>query len=182
MMLKLTSPKIKVVAILLSLTLLQVSLSGCAEIGQGAEYFKGRAEYFWEKIKGEQTEKQIETREEAIQRYKYEGNKEKLFIENPNITPKIAYPGKKIKQEIQYSFLLPQREKQVKVMEAVFISNGEDNIDLTKKEKEKAQGTYISYVFFTIPEDLNEGEYKLVTTISLGSQRKTVTGNFWVKK
>lgn len=167
--------KVKKVLILFAVVLLLINISGCAEIQK-------KAAYYWGKIKYEFSDKQTGTRDKAVQKYQQKGSQEKLIVEPPVITPNVASPGQKIRQELQYALICPQEGKKVAVTEAVFIATGRDTIELTKKESVKAQGIHESIIDIVIPNDLGAGEYKLITTISTGEQKKTVSGSFKVRR
>ncbi len=158
--------------------LISFNISGCATISPTVEKIQGGIVGFWEKVKGEQKEKQTATREEAIRKYNYNGLKDELIIEPPLITPNVVSPGTKIKQELQYTLLAPQKGKNFKISETVILSGSEMQIELSKKESDKAQGIHVSTLQFVIPKDLTPGDYKIVTTISTGTQKKVVIGSF----
>lgn len=147
---------IKSAAVFLCILFLQINISGCA---------------------GNQTG----TRKEARDRDK--GRWDELIVETPVITPKAARSGEKIKQELKFTLLSAQEGVLFNVSETVLISDGSDTIEfeLTKKESRKAQGIYKSIVQFLIPKDLSAGEYRLITIISAGKEKKSVSGNFRVK-
>lgn len=155
--------------------LLMLSISGCAPIQK-------KVVGFWEKIRGEQTEKQTGTREEAVSRYNYRGLRDELIVEPPVIAPAIVSPGDKIKQELQYTLLAPLEEKRFKVSETVTLSGSGMRIELSKRESEKAQGTHLSILQFEIPQDIKSGDYRLDTRVSTGTHEKTVSGSFRVKR
>ena len=165
---------IKVLGYLFLLIML-FGFSGCAEMKQ-------KAEYYWGQIKYQFSDKQTGSREKAVQKYNQKGNQEKLIIEPPKISPNVASHGQKIRQTLQYALICPEPNMRLTVTEAVSISTGTDSIDLTKRQSTKAQGIHESVIEFAIPKDLGAGEYKLITTINAGNQRKTVTGNFRVKR
>ncbi|MDI6891235.1 MAG: hypothetical protein QMC83_09935 [Thermodesulfovibrionales bacterium] len=133
---------------------------------------------FFAKLKGETTEKQTGEREEAVKKYEYKGFKEELLIERPIITPEIAKPGDKVRQELRFALLAPEEGKRFNVSEVVILSSSKDTIELIKRDTEKEQGIHLSAIEFTIPSDLEPGEYKLLTTINIGEQKKTVSGSF----
>ncbi len=163
----------RLIIVLIILSSLSFQFIGCAEIKQ-------KASYYWGKIKSEFSDKKTGSRENAVQRYK--GSQEKLIVEQPVITPDIVSPGQKINQTLQYVLICPQKERMVTISETVSIATGKEKIEIAEKESVKAQGIYESIVEITIPQDLNPGEYKLITTISAGELRKTVSGNFKVRR
>jgi hypothetical protein len=154
--------------------------SGCATIQPTIKGLQEKLVDFWKNIKGE--ERQIKTREESIRKYQYKGLQDELFIEAPVISPNVVNPGDKIKQEFKYTLLAPKEEKKFIVSEKVVLSSSKDTIDLPERKSEKTQGTHLSIIQFIIPEDLESGEYKLITTIITGKQKKTVSASFKVSR
>jgi hypothetical protein len=137
---------------------------------------------FFAKLKGEATEKQTGARDEALKKYGLEGLRQGLIVEPPVITPEVAKPGDKVKQEVQFALLAPEEGKSFNVSETIVLSSGKDKIELIRRETEKSQGIHLSTIEFTIPADLDRGEYKLISTISIGEQKKIVSGSFKLKE
>lgn len=174
--------KAKQLLMLFPTILLITYISGCGTIQTTLKELSEKISEFWEKLKGEKTEEQIGTREEAAKRYGYKGLKEELIVEPPTIHPDVVSPGDKIKQELRYALLAPEEGKKFNVSETIVLLSSKDTIELTKREAEKAQGTHLSTIQFVIPKDLSRGEYKLITTLSIGEQKRTVSGSFRVKR
>jgi hypothetical protein len=137
---------------------------------------------FFAKLKGETTEKQAGPREEALRRYGLEGLRQGLIVEPPVITPEVVKPGDKVKQELQFALLAPEEGKRFNVSETIVLSSSKETTELIKRETEKPQGIHLSTIEFTIPADLDRGEYKLISTINIGGQKKTVSGVFKLKE
>lgn len=75
----------KRVLTLLLVIFLMINILGCAGIKQ-------KAEYYWEKLKYQFSNKQTGTREKAVQKYKETENQAKLILELTIITPTGANP------------------------------------------------------------------------------------------
>lgn len=148
-------------------------ISGCAP--QKKVYVKEDAE-------SRQFERLIGSRKAAIERYGYKGIEENIIAESPVITPAYVKPGELIRQELQFILLSQHIEDRFIVLETVLISIGKESIELLNRETEKEQGIHLSVVQITLPKDLKPGEYTLITTISSGETKKTVTGSFSVKR
>jgi hypothetical protein len=159
------------VSILLIAILLQMTISGCATVHE-----------VWDKILGRKLERQIRTREEAARSYGYKGLTDELIVEPPIITPHVAGPGDKIKQELQFTLLSPKEERRFKVTKVIDISIGKDTIELARRKSEMTQGTYISILQFVMPKDIEPGEYKITTSIGIEKRRKIVHGSLKVKR
>ena len=133
---------------------------------------------FWKKLKGEKTEEQVGTREEATKKYEYKGFKEELIVEPPIITPKVVKPGDIVKQELRYTLLAPQKDRQFNISETVSLSSGKETFEIMERSSKKVQGIHLCTVKFTIPADLNPGVYTLITILNIGEQKKTVSESF----
>ena len=152
-----------------------VQLAGCASVQ------KDMAAFF-DKLNASQSGKQAGTREDAVLKYRYNGQREVIFAEPPVITPAVARPGDTIIYEFQYSVLAPQKNKSFVVSEVVILSSSRERMDLVKREAVKPQGTHASTLQFTIPKDLDAGKYKITSSLSAGSIKKTVQGEFVVRQ
>ena len=159
------------VLILLIAVLLQMTISGCATVHE-----------VWDKILGKQFEKQIRTREEAAKSYGYKGLTDELIVEPPIITPHVAGPGARVKQELQFTLLSPQEERRFQVTKIIDISIGKDTIELARRKSIMIQGTHIVMLQFVMPRDIEPGEYKITTSISTEKRRKIVHGSLKVKR
>jgi hypothetical protein len=157
----------KVLFFIIALTIL---LSGCALIKpepQTAEETSAR-------------EKALElerARDSAAQRYRYQALRDELIVEKPVLSADQVSPGGQLNQETRYVVLSPDRKKLFKVLEVTVLSGPGILIELSRKETEKSQGTHVSTLQLTIPNDLPLGLYTLVTTISTPEQsfKRTVT-------
>jgi hypothetical protein len=135
-----------------------------------------------ETVESRQFERLMGPREAAVLRYGYKGIEENIIAESPVITPAYAKPGDLIRQELQFILLSQNAEELFIISEAVTILIGKESVELLRRETEKEQGIHLSVVQITLPQDLKPGEYTLITTISSGETKKTVTGSFSVKK
>lgn len=151
-----------------------VQLAGCASVQ------KDMAAFF-DKLNASQSGKQAGTREDAVLKYRYNGQREVIFAEPPVITPAVARPGDIIVSEFQYSVLAPQKNKSFLVSEVVILTSSRETMDLVKREAVKPQGTYVSTLQFTIPKDLDDGTYKIISSLSAGNVKRTVQGEFVVR-
>jgi zinc-ribbon domain len=121
-------------------------------------------------------------RVEGPERYlKAEGLTDELVVEPPIITPHVAGPGDKIKQELQFTLLSPREERRFKVTKIIDISIGKDTIELARRKSGMTQGTHISILQFVMPRDIEPGEYKITTATGIEKRRKIVHGSLKVK-
>ena len=149
-----------------------LTLSGCAEL-------QTQMGSWWQKIQGKQQEQKTEEREKTVSKY---GLAEELVINTPVIQPSVSAPGSKVVQDISYSILSPDKDKQLDVMESMTLSGPNLLIELSRKTERKSQGTYARKFEFIIPRDLPAGNYQLITKIKVAGQEKQQTGSFAVKK
>lgn len=135
-------------------------------------------EAFWKRLRGQMAEEQTGARDEALRKYGLEGLRQGLIVERPVITPEVAKPGDIVKQELQFALLATEEGKRFNVSEVIVLSSSKDTFELVRRSSEKAQGIHLSTIQFTIPADLDPGEYTITTTLSIGDQKKTVRGIF----
>ncbi len=124
-------------------------------------------------VLGNHYDKQIKVREEAVEKHAYEGKEEKIEIEDSIIRPNEVATGSKTEAIVLYTILLPDEKATAKITEIRTLVSGEESLELTKREIVRAQGTHLSTMRFTIPADLTQGDYVLMTTIS--DTKQTVT-------
>lgn len=142
-----------------------------------------KIEAFWKKIKGRTTEEQTGAREESLLKYGLEGLRQGLIVEQqPIITPEVAKPGDRVKEELQFALLSPEEGKHFKVSESIVLSSSKETMELIKRDTEKPQGIHLSTIEFTLPADLDIRDYKLITTINIGEQKKIVSESFVLMK
>lgn len=128
------------------------------------------------------SDKQGGSRADAAKKYGYRGQHDEIFTETPVLSPAVARPGENMRYELQYAVLSPQKDKRFIVSEVVVLSGGGETIGLAQRQTEKPQGTHISTMQFDIPKDLVPGTYKIITTLSSGNLKKTVHGEFVVRR
>jgi hypothetical protein len=125
--------------------------------------------------------RQLGSRDAALLRYGYKGIEENIIIESPIISPLEVSPGSTIRQEIRYGLLSENREDRLVVKEAVTILINNEPLELLNQQSEKEQGVHLSIVQITLPKDLAQGKYKLITTFSVNEIKKFVSATFVVK-
>ncbi len=99
-----------------------------------------------------------------------------MILLPPMITPNVVKAGDSVIIEFQYS--LPETEQGIfyKVSENITLANGIGVLSLKRIEHEKTSGIHLSRTQFVIPRNIHPGEYKIIATIDIGSQKKSVTG------
>ena len=122
---------------------------------------------------GNYYDKQVASRAEAAKKYEYSAKEKKLEIENSLITPKDVSPGTTVESSVQYTVLDPVETQNIKIIETRTLATGKEMIELSKRDVMRAQGTHLSTMKFTMPKDIDKGEYTLITTITDGEQTKS---------
>lgn len=123
---------------------------------------------------GSYYDKQVASRDEAVKRYGYEAREEKLEIRDSLVSPHHVAPGSTVETHVQYTVLAPVEAQQIRVTETRILAIGNEKIELSKREVIRPQGTHISTMKFTMPKDIEKGDYALITIVSDGKQTKTV--------
>ncbi len=122
---------------------------------------------------GNYYDKKVASRAEAAKKYEYSAKEKKLAIEDSLITPKDVSPGTTVESSVQYTVLDPVETQNIKIIETRTLAKGKEMIELSKRDVMRAQGTHLSTMKFTMPKDIDKGEYSLITTISDGEQTKS---------
>lgn len=121
---------------------------------------------------GNYYDKKMATRAQAVQKYEYKPTESKLEIEDSSINPQYVAPGSSVEANVQYTLLAPVETQQMTVTETRTLL-GKETIKLSEKTFPRDQGTHLSTFKFTMPKDIEKGDYVLATTISDGKQAKT---------
>lgn len=137
---------------------------------------------FLDNLKASLSDKEGGSRGDAVLKYGYRDKHDEIFTDQPVVSPAVAKPGDSVRYELQYAVLSPQRDKRFVVSEIVVLTGGGETTVLAKRESEKPQGMHISTLQFDIPKDLDPGTYKIISTITSGSLKKTVQGEFVVRR
>jgi hypothetical protein len=105
--------------------------------------------------------------------------KDAIILARPVLSPAAASAGGTVRQELKYS-VFSVKTGTIKITEVIVLSGNGLQMELSKKVLEKMQGDNSSIFQFILPKDLPPGQYKLITSISFGKERKTATGSFRV--
>jgi hypothetical protein len=106
--------------------------------------------------------------------------KNEIILEKPALSPSAVSPGGTLRQELKY-FVSAEKTGKLKVLEVITISGKDLKMELSRKESERVRGDQISTFQFKVPKGLPPGEYRLITTISVGKMSRNATGSFRVK-
>jgi len=124
-------------------------------------------------IVGHYQDKQVASREEAARRYALE-NQPRLELENAVNAPTRVGRGGTVESRVGYTVLAPNAGQEMRLVEERTLVRGQDSFPLSKREVARSQGTHASVFKFTLPRDLEAGDYTLVTTVTQGTLVKSV--------
>jgi hypothetical protein len=125
-------------------------------------------------IVGHYQDRQTASREEATRRYAVHDNQPRLEVESAANAPSRVERGGTVESQVGYTVLAPNAGPEVKVTEVRTLMRGQESFELSRREVTRTQGTHASAFRFTLPKDLEAGDYTLVTTVQQGSLVKTV--------
>jgi hypothetical protein len=126
--------------------------------------------------KGKEEDKkaeEIKERDKKAETTKRENKRVELFIEDSSIVSHNVKAGAATESNVQYTLLAPVSMQQIKITETRILHTTAKRLELDKREILRTQGTYVSKIRFTVPEDLPRGYCILFTTISDGTHAKT---------
>ncbi len=125
--------------------------------------------------KKEENKKAEELKEDdkKAEKEKKEERRVQLFIENSSVINHNVKIGSIAEANVQYTLLAPLDMSQIRIIETRILHTTAKRFELDRREINRAQGTYISTIKFTVPENLPKGYCILFTTISDGTHAKT---------
>ncbi len=129
---------------------------------------------------GNYYDRQVASRDEAAKKYEYKAEKEDINVEDTSVTPQNIKPGSAVDTSVQYTVLAPSENQQINVTETRTLINGKEKMELAKRDVVRPQGTHVSTMRFTVPNDIEKTDYTLVTTVSTPKQKKTAKNRFKV--
>jgi outer membrane biosynthesis protein TonB len=129
-----------------------------------------------EEKKGIEQEKKAEEAKEPAKKAeerRVEVRKVSLFIEGSSVVTPTVRSGSTVEANVKYTLLAPVDDKQIKITETRILSSVEKRMELDRREVVRQQGTHLSTIRFTMPDDMPKGYCVLFTTISVGRYSKT---------
>ncbi|MBF0320579.1 MAG: hypothetical protein HQL01_12330 [Nitrospirae bacterium] len=107
---------------------------------------------------------------------------EAIKVETYSLRPQTAYPGSTIEISVQYSLRLPKSKSLSEVTEVRVLLMGTERLELSRKKIIRAEGTHKSTIKFTLPMDIEKGDYTLQTILSTPAHTKTIEDTLTIKK
>jgi uncharacterized membrane protein YgaE (UPF0421/DUF939 family) len=127
-----------------------------------------------EGMKGEDKKaEKLKEENKKAEKVKGEDRRVQLFIENSSVISHNVKIGSIAEANVQYTLLAPLDMRQIKITETRILHTAARRMELDKREIIRTQGTYVSTIKFTVPEDIPRGYCILFTTISDGTHAKT---------
>jgi flagellar biosynthesis GTPase FlhF len=126
--------------------------------------------------KKEENKKRVEEKEEEDKRAEKKIREEKrvqLYIEDSAIITRNVKAGSIAEANVQYTLLASIDVQQIKITEKRILYTPTKSLELDKREVIRKQGTHLSTIKFTVPEDTPKGLCILYTTVSDGKYAKT---------
>ncbi|MCG6553945.1 MAG: hypothetical protein L7F77_16610 [Candidatus Magnetominusculus sp. LBB02] len=105
-----------------------------------------------------------------------------IKIESYSLKPQTAHPGAPIEISVQYALRLPKRKNTAEVTEIRTLVMGTENIELSRKKIIRSDGSHKSTIKFTLPMDIEKGDYTIRTVISTPAQTKTIEDTLTIIK
>jgi hypothetical protein len=121
----------------------------------------------------EQKAEDKKKQEQKAEKKKWEEKRVSLFIEESSVTTHTVRTGSTVKANIQYTLLAPEGTENVKITETRKLWTAYSTRELDTRDITRTQGTYLSSIQFTMPEDMPKGYCILYTTVSDGKRAKT---------
>lgn len=134
-------------------------------------------------VVGNYYDNQVATREEALSKHRTNRvNTLSIDIDSSSVNPQTVMANSTMDAQVQYTILAPSDVSQITVVETRALVKGNERMELAKREVVRTQGTHLSTMRFTMPRDIEKGEYTLITTISdkEGRQIRTVKNSLKV--
>jgi len=113
--------------------------------------------------------------DKKAEKKKWEEKRVSLFIEESSVATHTVRTGSTVKANIQYTLLAPEGSENIKITETRKIWTAYSTRELATRDITRTQGTYLSSIQFTMPEDMPKGYCILYTTVSDGKRAKTAS-------
>jgi hypothetical protein len=125
--------------------------------------------------KKEEKEEKVGERQKEEKRAEKRKREERvqLYIEGSAITAANVRAGSIAEANVEYTLLGPADMKQIKITETRVLYTPTKSMELDKRLIVRKQGTHLSTIKFTVPEDIPKGLCILYTTVSAGKYART---------
>ncbi|MBF0457015.1 MAG: hypothetical protein HQK99_03870 [Nitrospirae bacterium] len=107
---------------------------------------------------------------------------ESIKVDAYTLRPQTAFPGSTIEISVQYTLRLPKNKSLVEVTEIRTLVMGTEPVELSRKKIIRSEGSHKSTIKFSLPMDIEKGDYTLRTVISTPAETKTIEDTLTIKK
>jgi hypothetical protein len=140
---------------------------------QAAKRYKDQEQKAEERKEQERKAEDKKDQDKKAEKKKWEEKQVSLFIEESSVATHTVRTGSTVKANIQYTLLAPEGTENVKITETRKLWTAYSTRELDTRDITRTQGTYLSSIQFTMPEDMPKGYCILYTTVSDGKRAKT---------
>ena len=143
------------------------------ELEQKAEERKDQEKKAEDKKDQEKKAEDKKDQERKAEKKKFEEKRVKLIIEESSVSTHTVKTGATVKANMQYTLLTPDRTEHIKITETRRLRTAYSTREVDTRDISRSQGTFLSSVQFTLPEDMPKGYCILYTTVTDGKREKT---------
>jgi len=140
---------------------------------QAAKRYKELEQKAQERKDQEKKAEDKKDQERKAEKKKFEEKRVKLIIEESSVSTHTVKTGATVKANIQYTLLTPDRTEHIKITETRRLRTAYSTREVDTRDISRSQGTFLSSVQFTLPEDMPKGYCILYTTVTDGKREKT---------
>ena len=97
-----------------------------------------------------------------------------VTIQKQTLYPEKVSPGDTVLAEVHYHLTPPKGTKALKITETRTLVGGDESMDLSTKTFMRLAGDHSSVLEFTLPSDIEPGDYTLTTKVSCDQGEATI--------
>ncbi len=125
---------------------------------------------------------QKRTKEETAKKYNYDSSQGNMIrIENLSVAPTTAKPGDTVELKMTYALLGVGAGKQVNISEIREIRYEGEIFGKPQVNVSRADGTYVSSIPLTLPNDAKKGKYNIIATVQSPYAGDSKEASFQIK-
>jgi hypothetical protein len=125
---------------------------------------------------------QKRTKEETAKKYNYNSSQGNMIrIENLSVAPAMAKPGDTVELKMAYALLGVGAGKEVNISEIREIRYEGEIFGKPQVNVSRADGTYVSSIPVTLPNDAKKGKYNIIATVQSPYASDSKEASFQIK-
>jgi hypothetical protein len=125
---------------------------------------------------------QKRTKEETAKKYNYDSSQGNMIrIENLSVAPSTAKPGDTVELKMTYALLGVGAGKEVNISEIREIRYEGEIFGKPQVNVSRADGTYVSSIPVTLPNDAKKGKYNIIATVQSPYASDSKEASFQIK-